>query len=555
VSEREISRLTFWGILCAAMVYIMGWFVNIMEVDAAQYAAMSLEMLKNGEYLTFTDHGKDYLDKPPLIFWVSGLSMSLFGANNVAYRIPAFIATLIALYSTYRFALLFYSRQTALLAALILATLQATFLINHDVRTDTNLMACYIVSIWQLAQYLLTRRWLNLILGFMGIGLAMLAKGPIGLIAPALAIFGHLLIKRDWKQIFNPSWLVGLLVTLALLAPSSYGLYMQFDLHPEKIVNGQTGVSGLRFFYWTQSFGRITGESVWENGVGPFFLSHSTMWAFAPWSLFLVLGLAGKIKSVLMYLTRRQEAREFISICGFLLPFMALSASRYQLPHYAFLVYPLGAVITADYIYKIYYDLKPRWSHGLYVFQVVLLYLVLLLVFGLVWYPFPENNFAALVIFAITLGLFTWVVAFLKSGHKLILTCIILIIGFNAILNTHFYPNILRYQAGSELGRRAKEAGAVQGQLYSYQIIVPNSLNFYSNLLVIEAKSFDSLITKRNSWVYTNESMLERFKMHRPDTEVIARNGDFPISMLKAKFLDPATRESTLEKRILLKLN
>jgi 4-amino-4-deoxy-L-arabinose transferase-like glycosyltransferase len=555
VSEKEISRLAFWGILSATFVYMVGWSINVMEVDAAQYAAMSLEMLKKGEYLMFTDQAKEYLDKPPLIFWVSGLSMSLFGANNIAYRIPAFLATILALYSTYRFTLLFYSKQTAFLAALILATLQATFLINHDVRTDTNLMACYIFSLWQLAQYLQSRQWINLILGFTGVGLAMLAKGPIGLIAPAMGVFGHLLLRREWKYVFNPAWIIGLLATLLVLAPMTYGLYNQFDLHPEKLVNGQTGVSGVRFFYWTQSFGRITGESVWDNGASPLFLSHSTLWAFAPWSLFLVLGLAGKLQSAFRFRKGRTGSPEFITLFGFLLPFMALSASRYQLPHYAFVVYPLGAVLTADFIIRIFYDLKPRWSHGLYVFQIVLLYLVLVLLFCLVWLPFPEDNFLALVLFAITLGLFTWVVAFLKSAHKLVLACTILIIGFNAVLNSHFYPNILQFQAGSELGKKAKEDGVKEGQLYSYQARVPNSLNFYSGVLTDAHQDFDTLIKKRNCWIYTNESALAQFKIARPDVEVVARNGDFPVSMLKGKFLNPTTRETALEKRILLKLN
>ena len=46
-------------------------FVDIMEVDAGQYASMSLEMLKSGDYLHLVDRGQDYLDKPPLIFWMS----------------------------------------------------------------------------------------------------------------------------------------------------------------------------------------------------------------------------------------------------------------------------------------------------------------------------------------------------------------------------------------------------------------------------------------------------------------------------------------------------
>ena len=554
VSEKEISRIALWGIISASIVYIIGWFINVMDVDAAQYAAMTMEMLKRGDYLSFTDHGKDYLDKPPMIFWVSGLSMSIFGVNNIAYRIPAFLVTLLGIYSTYRFALLFYSKKTALLSSLILATLQASFLINHDVRTDTNLMAFYIFSLWQLAMYLNDGKWKNLFWGFVGIGFTMLSKGPIGLIAPVLAIFPHLVLMRKWKSVFNPLWIPGLIITAIVLIPMSYGLYQQFDAQPEKIVNGESGVSGLRFFYWTQSFGRITGESVWDNGASPYFLSHSTMWAFAPWSLFLVLSLFNKLKSLLLYLRGKSEPVEFITLFGFILPFMALSASRYQLPHYAFIVYPLGAIVTADYIIKIFYDLKPVWSRPLYIFQIVLLYLVLLLIFGLVWFPFPDNNFLGLILFAVVLGLFTWVVAFLKSEHKLILACTILIIGVNAILNSYFYPNILRYQAGSELGMKAKENGVLEGSFYSYQTGLPHTLNFYSGVLVQETKDFNLLINKKNCWVYTNEDLLAQFQKARPDLQIVARNGDFPVSMLKGKFLNPKTRDSVLEKRILIRL-
>ncbi len=554
MSEKEISKIAYWGILAAALVYVIGWFINVMEVDAAQYAAITLEMLKSGDYLTFTDHGREYLDKPPLIFWLSGLSMSLFGANNLGYRIPAFLVTLVALYSTYRFTLLYYTKQTAMLAALILATLQATFLINHDVRTDTNLLAFYIFSLWQLAAYLHNRRWTSLILGFAGVGLAMLAKGPIGIIAPALGIFSHLVLKRQWKSVFSPAWIVGIIVTAVVLLPMSYGLYQQFDLHPEKVVNGQTGVSGLRFFYWTQSFGRITGESVWDNGASPFFLSHSTLWAFAPWSLFLVLGLFDRLKDLILYLRGKSQVAEFISLFGFILPFMALSASRYQLPHYAFIVYPLGAVITAAYIIKVFYELKPKWSRFLYTFQIVLLYLVLLLIFALVWFPFPDSNYLALIIYAVVLGLYTWVVAFLPSPHKLILACTILIVGVNAILNSYFYPNILKFQAGSELGIKAKEDGATEGNLYGFQTGLPNSLNFYSGVLVREENDFNTLISKRNCWVYTNEDQLDKFQKARPDLKIVAKNGDFPVSMLKGKFLSPDTRQGTLERRILIRL-
>src|SRR5204862_4090156 len=256
---------------------------------------MTVEMLEKRDYLHFTDRGRNYLDKPPLLFWVSGLSMSVFGNNNIAYRLPAFIATLLALYSTYRLGALYYDKRTGLLAACILATTQAVFLMNHDVRTDTNLMCWFIFSLWQLAAFLEGKRPLNFVLGFIGVCLAMLSKGPIGLVAPALAIGGHLALKADWKNLFHPRWILGAAIVAIGLLPMAYGLYTQFDLHPESITNGQTGVSGLRFFFWTQSFGRITGESIWSNDAGAFFLTHTTLWAFAPWSLLLIPALFQEI--------------------------------------------------------------------------------------------------------------------------------------------------------------------------------------------------------------------------------------------------------------------
>jgi len=552
--EKDFSRIVFWGILSAMAVYIDGWFINIMDIDAAQYAAMTLEMLKKGEYLTFTDHGKDYLDKPPLIFWLSGMSMSILGAGNIAYRLPAFLATILAICSTYRFAILFYSKETALLSALILATLQATFMINHDVRTDTNLMAFYIFSLWQLAAFLENRKWRNFILGFIGIGFAMLAKGPIGFIAPVMGIFGHLFLKKQWKTAFNPKWLLGLIIIAVVLAPMSYGLYTQFDLHPEKLVNGEKGVSGLRFFYWTQSFGRITGESVWDNHVSPFFLSHSTLWAFAPWSLFLVLGLADRIRSLFQYFRGKSGPGELISFFGLLLPFAALSASRYQLPHYAFVVYPLGAIMTADYMVRIFYESKPNWSRGLYIFQISILYITIALFFWLVWFPFPYENEFGLILFIVVLGIFTWIIFWLATPHKLVLACTVFIIGLNLILNSYFYPNVLKYQAGSELGIAAKNAGAREGNLYSYQAGTPHSLNFYSQVLVKETEDFIDLVSKKNCFVFTNADLLEKFRSARPDLEVIDYAGDYPVTRLKGKFLSPSTRDQTLTKKMLIRL-
>jgi 4-amino-4-deoxy-L-arabinose transferase-like glycosyltransferase len=88
-------------------------FLDIMKVDAAQYASISLEMLRNHSYLEVKDLQNDYLDKPPLLFWISSLSLGLFGICNFAYKLGAFLMLLLSLYSVFKFSALFYDKKVA----------------------------------------------------------------------------------------------------------------------------------------------------------------------------------------------------------------------------------------------------------------------------------------------------------------------------------------------------------------------------------------------------------------------------------------------------------
>jgi 4-amino-4-deoxy-L-arabinose transferase-like glycosyltransferase len=101
--------------------------LDVMELDAAQYANISMEMSYNKSFLEIYYRGADYLDKPPLLFWLSSLSFMLFGVGNFAYKLPSVIILLLGIYSTYRFTQMWYSKQIASFAALIFASTQ-----NHQ---------------------------------------------------------------------------------------------------------------------------------------------------------------------------------------------------------------------------------------------------------------------------------------------------------------------------------------------------------------------------------------------------------------------------------------
>ena len=230
------------------LVVISGFWIPVMDIDAAQYASISSEMLHSGNYLHVYDAGKEYLDKPPLLFWISAWSMKLFGVNNFGYRLPSVLFASLAVYATYRLTAIYYSQERARLAAVILATSQGFLLMCHDVRTDTMLMGWVIFSTWQLAKWSITGNIRSLLIASAGIAFGMMTKGPIAMLVPGFAIFPQLVLNRKMGLIFHWRSLAGVLVMVLLLLPMSWGLYTQFDLHPEKVVNGTTSVSGLRFF-------------------------------------------------------------------------------------------------------------------------------------------------------------------------------------------------------------------------------------------------------------------------------------------------------------------
>ncbi|MFN3918565.1 MAG: ArnT family glycosyltransferase [Flavobacteriales bacterium] len=536
--------------LCG-LAYIAGLFFPIQGVDANQYFAMSQEMLKTGNYLEIYHRGYDYLDKPPLLFWITSLFFKVFGVGEWQYRLPSFLFTLLAVYSTYRLGKLLYNEHTGKLAALLLFSCQAFFLFNHDVRTDTILTGSIIFAVWQLISYLQNNSWKHLILGFVGVGLGMLAKGPMGIVLPAMALGTHVLIKGEWKQIFKWQWIVGLLITGAILSPMLWGIYHQFDLHPEKTVNGRTGVSGIYFFFWEQSFGRITGENVWKDDSTPFFFTHTYLWSYLPWSIAGIAALVYSIRTLLKKSLRQN--REYYTLGGTLLPFLALSTSNFKLPHYIFIIYPLMSVLVADFLLR-FKESKPllMWGKLFFVLLIACVGSLLILILTLV---FPSSSPA---LWALTLMTVVFPVLMLFTPTewltKLVSAAVCLFALTNLFLNIHFYPKLAPYDAGYSAGVIITTHGGTEivHALYenSFAIEVSGRCGFKFH------NDPDTLIewAGRNTYVYTSQYGYEQIKEADIDVKEVHRLNHYVITLLKKEFLNVKTRPQTLDTMYLLKI-
>lgn len=551
------SEKFFYFILAAiGGVYITGMLVDVMEVDAAQYAAMSMEMLQRGDYLHFLDRGNEYLDKPPLLFWLTGLSFKLFGLSNFSYKLPSVLASVLAIFSTYQLGRIWYNKDTGRWAAIILASCQAFFVFNSDVRTDAMLTGTVTFALWQLSVYIREKKMLNLILGFIGIGFAMLAKGPIGLVLPAAAFGTHFILRRDWKMIFKWQWLLGLVIILAVLSPMLWGLYTQFDLHPEKTVNGQTGVSGLRFFFWTQSFGRVTGESRWDNDSSFFYFVPMLLWMFLPWCLWFFWAFVKEVISLVKKRFRLAGQEEGFVFGGFLLVFIALSLSHYKLPHYILVLMPLASLLLA----KQFWLWQQRSHKDIIAGILKVVQPVLLIGIGIAaaWgssYIFPTPSRQIFIVFAVLVIFGIFACIYLRGAWRIVASSAIIITACNVMINAWFYPQLLDYQAGSVVAKEIVKQNVPTERLRTFNLS-SHALDFYTGSIVPQVFAVNHFYELRASgpvWVYTDEDGYNQLRKAGLEAASIQRFQDYRVTQLTPEFIDPATRQSKLSERYLLR--
>lgn len=552
-----VSNKFFYSVIGSCIViYIIGIFaIPLMDIDASQYASISREMLERNSFLQIYDQGQNYLDKPPLLFWLSAFSMQILGVYDWAYRLPSLFVLLGGVYATYQFAKIYYGDAIGKLSAMVLASSQAVFLISHDVRTDTMLMGWVMLSIWQLAVWFKNQRWANFVLAFIFIGCGMMTKGPIALMVPGLAFASHFLLQRNWKQFYRWEYLLGILIIGIILMPMCIGLYQQYDLQPGKLINGRPIESGLRFYFWTQSFGRYTGENFYHEMSHFTFLLENMLWSFLPWIFFFLPALFFAIKELIKQQFRITNEQEFITTGGFILTYLILARSQAQLPHYIFVVYPLASVITAKFLYDLFYSKKwVKWEKGLYYFHLFiwgLLWIAIIAITGLV---FEEVSKIVSVLAIVGLGIFIWIAA--KKTALIptqLVMALITSIGVNIFLSTTFYPNLLKYQMGNDAAIAIKEKRLNVEEINLYGIHNSNALHFYSKH-IFPYKS-NKLLFKPQDKVLTSKDSVAVFKHLFPSTTLVYEGNQFAVSLLTFQFLNPATRETETPKYVILDLD
>jgi len=541
------NRLYKFLFILLGLVYIIGLFVPLMDNDSAHHANIALHMYLTGDYVNLIDYGKDYLDKPHLHFWLCAFSYKIFGVTGFAYKFPSFLFTLLGTYSTYRLGKTLYNSETGKLASLIVASAFAYMLANNDVRMDAILTASIAFATWQLTEFVHHKKILNVAGAALGLALGFCTKGHIAVFTPAVAVFFYLLYKKEWAFFYNWKWLVLFLLFGLFISPVVYCYYLQYNLHPEKIVRGKDHIDGVRFILLNQSVERFSGESFGGDAKNDrLFFLHSFLWAFAPWSIITYIAIFARIRSFL----KRKE--EWLTTGVFLTILIVVSFSGFKLPHYLNIVFPATAVMTAAFILTKQTDIK--WMKAIYTLQISVVSLLLLLAGLINVWAFPVSNPWIIAGVVLTLAL---VFYFIRSGRynkmqKVVSISVAGMVFSFFLLNANFYPQLLTYQGGNELAFATK--GKVNAEnAYLMKDTYSSSWNFYTK--TIRKEFADSVLRPdRKTWLLydiRSEEEIKKLGFHLGERFI---NPDYEITKLDIKFVNPAKRESQCTKMVLAEI-
>ncbi len=544
--ENFIDQL-FYGLLLffTGLVYITGLFPDGI-VDSAKYASISRYIYESGALIHLKIHGEPYMHKPPLLFWMSAASYSIFGISMFAYKLPNLIYSLLGIFSLYKLGTLLYGRREGLTAALMYSISVAVILMQTDVHTDLLLTTNIIFGIWQIMEYLENKKVRNLILGFAGFGLAMISKGSLGLAIPIFAIGGYLALNKYYKALFSLKWLAGIPIILLITYPALKGVVDQF------------GAEGLRFYFWANNIDRIKGDYT-QGQHDYFFVIHTLIYFFLPWSFY---SFAAFIKDVRIWKKsgyKSENKKDALSYSVIVILALIVSVSSQQAPHYLLPLVPFVSILTARFIIDIsdsdQFRKTYEWMLFFRTFVVIALSLASLL---LITFLFPNHNLIIWITLLIMLSLLALSFVYLKSKiNKLIIPPAIAMLINGFTFNTVYMPEISEYHGYIQASYLFNKLAPDDAKLNTYDYLQFETYFYPKNVSrIVYPENLDKALTDTPSWFITSEKGNK--EIHEKKKSSLSVIHVFPhkrVTNITLNFLNPATRDKDLEKVYLLKID
>lgn len=352
---------------------------GLIDETEPLFAEAARQMTVTGDWITPYFNGETRFDKPPLIYWLMAIAYKTFGVNEWSARLPSALSalalTLISSYTLWHFGhpttnqAAKESRSqdsefaiqepidhsspssppprspaplTAFLGSTMLMLNAYTFAWGRTGHSDMLLSACMGGSLlafflgYVQPQQTSQQRWY--LAFYVLMALAVLAKGPVGIVLPGLIIAAFVLyVGNGWKVLQELRLLRGSLIVLAIAVP----WYVLVTL-----ANGDAFIDS---FFGYHNFERFT--MVVNRHKEPWYFHILIVLAgFLPWSVYLPAAIA-RLRPLQRQMWQQQPRSQHLGIFvlswfGMVLLFFTVASTKvlsYTLP-----LVPAAAILVAQ---------------------------------------------------------------------------------------------------------------------------------------------------------------------------------------------------------------
>lgn len=442
-------------------------------------------MLVSGDYVTPQYFGEPWLEKPSLYYWLTAAAYFLFGISEFSARLASALAATLGVLCVYLLGSRRSQPREGLIASLILATSMLYFSLARAGSMDMLFCSALTVS-WTSLFFIIfgkNRLWTDsstnqthwglLALFYIFLGVAVLAKGPLGLILPVgslvilLGFTGKLYLLSKLKPF------TGLLIVVVVALPWYWLCYQ---------ANGWVFIEEFLLQHNLERF--FTDR--YQHAQPMWFFLVVVLVGFYPWS-FQMFPAVWRLFRVRNSWKSSSVGENLYLWLWFLTPMIFFSLSHSKLPGYLLPAAPAIALIIAREI-ELWLNRKPSdvrriWLKDIFFYQAFTVFLVgLVLPFGVDKLNIPVQSF---LLQTTSLLVGTGLIALLlywRNYRRCLVTCYLLALSLSVVFVTQqAFPRVDATQSFRQLAMFLQQQGLVNQRVFVFGISrnVAYGLSYY----------------------------------------------------------------------------
>ena len=385
----------FWivFVILTIAVYFSGLGIPFVGPDEPRYAQVAREMFERRDWITPTLGGFNWFEKPALLYWLQIASYNLFGVSEVAARLGSAVfglATVVCLWFLGRAIEKNFGNLLAVIASSTLGIIVFAHGASFDIIVTFPLTAAMVAFfIYDQAELGPSRGLATRVVPILGfyffIGVALLAKGLVGIVLPfAIVVFYFMISWRLPSKVFLLSLIWGTFLTLALAALWYLPMYLTH------------GYVFIDEFFIQHHFQRYTSNKYLHPQPFYFFFWVLPLMTL-PWMPFLLVALGKWIMEIFRRANADNEGDEpfrqlrRFAFAWMIVPLLFFSFSGSKLPGYILPAVPPAIAIGGLFIARLT-DRSSAWRYAIQMIALgMLLTVYLAMSFVLPFYADEES--------------------------------------------------------------------------------------------------------------------------------------------------------------------